>query len=83
MIVDSFIAVYRAATMEDNGDIYTMSNPPGIRLLQVDLIHLEPSLWKWEISERNLEIAHGYATSRETAQIDGDSALFEMLSAGY
>jgi hypothetical protein len=60
-----------------------MSNHPAIRLLLVDVIHLEPSLWKWQISEQNLEVAHGYATSRETAQIDGDSALFEMLSAGY
>jgi len=26
--------------------------------------------------------AHGYETSREAAQIDGDSALFAMLSLG-
>jgi len=25
---------------------------------------------------------HGYATSREAAQIDGDTALFELLSLG-
>jgi hypothetical protein len=27
-------------------------------------------------------VMHGYATSRETAQIDGDSALFKLLSIG-
>ncbi len=50
------------------------------RLLEVTLTPLEPTLWKWDVSEANLEVAHGYATSRETAQIDGDRALFAMLS---
>jgi hypothetical protein len=50
------------------------------RLLEVTLTSLEPTLWKWGVSEANLEVAHGYATSRETAQIDGDRALFAMLS---
>jgi hypothetical protein len=57
-----------------------MTDPPAIRLLQVDVTPLEPTLWKWHISEANLEVAHGYATSRETAQIHGDNALFAMLS---
>jgi hypothetical protein len=52
------------------------------RLLQVTVTAYEPTLWKWHISEADLEVAHGYATSRETAQIKGDSALFAMLSAG-
>jgi hypothetical protein len=30
----------------------------------------------------DVEVAHGYETSREAAQIDGDSALFTMLSLG-
>jgi hypothetical protein len=28
------------------------------------------------------ELVHGYATSRESAQIDGDDALFKLLSLG-
>jgi hypothetical protein len=56
-----------------------MNNPPAIRLLQVEVTPLEPMLGKWHISEANLEVAYGYATSRETAQIDGDNALFAML----
>jgi hypothetical protein len=49
------------------------------RMLEVTVKAQEPTLWKWQISEANLEVAHGYATSRETAQIDGDTALFAML----
>ena len=29
-----------------------------------------------------LEIQHGYASSRESAQIDGDNALFKLRSLG-
>ena len=53
-----------------------------IRLLNVDVRAEQPTLWKWTVSEQNLEIKHGYATSRETAQIDGDSALFNLLLLG-
>lgn len=40
----------------------------------------QPTLWKWEISEQGMEIMSGFETSRETAQIRGDSALFMLLS---
>jgi hypothetical protein len=59
-----------------------MAERPTIRLLQVAVTPLEPTLWKWHVSEADVEMAHGYATSRETAQIDGDTALFAMLSVG-
>ena len=39
-----------------------------------------PELWRWQITDEGMEVARGLATSRETAQIDGDSTLFEMLS---
>jgi hypothetical protein len=29
-----------------------------------------------------MEIAHGYETSREAAQIDGDNTLFALLCVG-
>jgi hypothetical protein len=57
-----------------------MTNDLGVRLLDVDVAALQPTLWKWTISERNLEVSHGYATSRETAQIEGNNALFALLS---
>ncbi len=60
-----------------------MAKHLGIRLLEVNVTPQEPLLWKWHISEAELEVAHGYATSRETAQIDGDTALFGMLSEGF
>jgi len=59
-----------------------MPNKFRIRLLNVDVSAHKPSLWKWTVSESDLEVAHGYATSRETAQIDGDNALFKLLSLG-
>ena len=60
-----------------------MNNRPTPRLLEVTVTAQEPTRWKWRVSEANLELAHGYATSRETAQIDGDTALFAMLSEGF
>lgn len=59
-----------------------MEKPSRARLLDVEVVAQEPGLWKWSVSEWDIEVAHGYATSRETAQIDGDSALFELLSVG-
>jgi len=59
-----------------------MGNTPSVRLLEVTVTAQEPTLWKWAISEGDVEVAHGYETSREAAQIDGDSALFTMLSLG-
>jgi hypothetical protein len=59
-----------------------MSKKFRIRLLNVDVSALRPTLWEWKVSEGNLEVAHGFATSRETAQIDGDNPLFKLLSLG-
>ena len=57
-----------------------MNKSPAVRLLQVTVTAQEPTLWKWHVSEGDIELAHGYATSRETAQFDGDTQLFVMLS---
>ena len=50
------------------------------RLLEVTVTAQRPTLWKWDISERGIEIMSGLETSRESAQIQGDSALFILLS---
>lgn len=50
------------------------------RLLEVTVTAQRPTLWKWDISEQGMEIMSGFETSRETAQIQGDSALFMLLS---
>jgi hypothetical protein len=52
-----------------------------IRLLEVNLIALKPDQWEWRVCEGETPIAIGFATSRESAQIDGDTALFKLLSA--
>jgi hypothetical protein len=57
-----------------------MSDEMSIRLLDVDVTAVQPTLWKWAISEKNFEVSHGYATTRETAQVEGDNALFALLS---
>ena len=49
------------------------------RLLEVAVIEL---MWEWRVYEGDTPLKAGFATSRETAQIDGDSALFRLLSAG-
>jgi hypothetical protein len=50
------------------------------RLLEVSVEAFEPDLWKWQVCESQAEIKHGFERTRETAQIRGDSALFELLS---
>jgi hypothetical protein len=59
-----------------------MAKRSTIRLLEVTVAAQEPTLWRWDISEAGAEVAHGYETSREAAQTDGDSALFALLSVG-
>lgn len=54
--------------------------PSYARLLDVTVTAQEPTLWRWHICEHAVEVKHGYATSRETAQVDADSALFKLLS---
>ncbi len=49
------------------------------RLLEVLLYSKEPTRWKWPVMDGPVEIVGGYETSRETAQIAGDSPLFELL----
>jgi hypothetical protein len=58
----------------------TMVNNPSARLLDVDVTAMEPTRWRWAISDKSVEVSHGYATSRETAQIEGNNALFALLS---
>ena len=61
--------------------MWSMAKRPSYaRLLDVTVTAQEPTLWRWHISEHAVEVTHGYATSRETAQIDADSALFKLLS---
>jgi hypothetical protein len=61
-------------------DVRQMAQPFRARLLEVTVTAQEPTLWKWVISERGLDIMYGFESSRETAQIQGDSALFMLLS---
>ena len=57
-----------------------MAKHSNVRLLEVAVTAEKPELSKWQIIEQGEEVARGLATSGETAQIDGDSALVEMLS---
>ena len=57
-----------------------MATRPKIRPLEVSVTAQEPTVWRWQISEHDLEVMHGYETSRESAQIEGDTALFKLLS---
>jgi hypothetical protein len=51
-----------------------------IRLLEVKVIPLKPDKWEWQVCDDDTPIVTGYETTRETAQIKGDSALFLLLS---
>jgi hypothetical protein len=52
------------------------------RLLEVTVISLEPTRWEWRVYEGDTPLMTGFETSRETAQIEGDRALFRLLSVG-
>ena len=49
-------------------------------LLEVKVIPLKPEKWEWQVCDRDTPIVMGYETTRETAQVKGDSALFLLLS---
>jgi len=56
-----------------------MAKAPQSRLLEVRLIALKPGRWEWQVCDGDAMLMSGYETSRETAQIEGDSALFLLL----
>ena len=59
-----------------------MAKKSNARLLDVTVIALEPTLWEWRVYEGDTPLMTGFETSREIAQIEGDSALFRLLSVG-
>jgi hypothetical protein len=59
-----------------------MAKKPPARLLEVAVVCLEPTRWEWRVYEGDTPLMVGFAPSRETAQIEADSALFRLLSAG-
>jgi hypothetical protein len=59
-----------------------MPKSPYRPLLEVSVVALEPTQWEWQVNEGDATVMSGYETSRETAQIEGDSALFFLLSSG-
>jgi hypothetical protein len=50
------------------------------RLLEVRVIPLKPDQWEWQVCEGETMVMIGFESSRETAQTEGDRALFKMLS---
>jgi hypothetical protein len=56
-----------------------MAKAPRSRLLEVKLTALNPGRWEWQVCESETLIMSGHETSRESAQIEGDSALFLLL----
>ena len=52
------------------------------RMLEVAVIPPEANAVGVASLEGDTPLMAGFASSRETAQIDGDSALFRLLSAG-
>jgi hypothetical protein len=59
-----------------------MAKDVSVWMLEVTVEAIQPSLWKWRVCHGDAEVAYGYETSRETAQICGDTALFRLLSRG-
>ena len=49
------------------------------RMLEVSVAAIAPTQWEWRVSEGDGMVMSGYQTSRESAQVEGDSALFYLL----
>jgi hypothetical protein len=62
--------------------IYGMPKLQRIRLLEVRIVPIKPNDWEWQVCEGETAIASGHETTRETAQLEGNSALFSFLAAG-
>ncbi len=60
-----------------------MPNGTRPRMFEVKVIALRPDWWAWQVCEGNALIMSGYAASRETAQVDGYSALFLLLRSNF
>jgi hypothetical protein len=61
-----------------------MADSSRVRLLEVAVNCLTPpDRWEWSVCESDEVVMAGYASSRETAQIEGDNALFSLLSTGF
>jgi hypothetical protein len=74
------VRIFADGKMDAEGAQMTYLKRSRVRLLEVTVTPEKPTLWRWHISERDLEIMRGYETSRETAQIKGDNELFKLLS---
>jgi hypothetical protein len=59
--------------------ILGMAKNSRLRLLEVRVIPLKSNQWEWRVCDGDTPIMTGYESSRETAQIEGDSALFLLL----
>jgi hypothetical protein len=56
-----------------------MAEFPAMRMLDVRLIPLLPQKWEWQVWEDDTLLMSGHETSRETAQLEGNGALFYLL----
>lgn len=50
-----------------------------MRMLEVRLVDLLPQKWEWQVWKDDELQMSGHETSRETAQIEGNGALFYLL----
>jgi hypothetical protein len=62
------------------GAYWTMAKGYRTHLLEVKVIPLKPEKWEWQVCDRDTPIAMGDETTRETAQVKGDNAMFLLLS---
>jgi hypothetical protein len=59
-----------------------MPKPLRSRLLEVKIIAMGPTRWEWQVCDQDSPLMSGYQASRESAQTEGDSALFLLLRTG-
>jgi hypothetical protein len=50
-------------------------------LLEVKIAALAPTRWEWQVCDQDATLMSGYEASRESAQTEGNTALFLLLRA--
>jgi hypothetical protein len=82
VVISLIVAAFLTGKRTVRGSYSGMAKLRRIRLLEVNLIALKPDQWEWRVCEGEMPIVIGFENSREAAQIEGDRALFRLLSAG-
>ncbi len=60
--------------------MFIVQSKPMLEVAVTQVTPWEPTRWEWRVYEGDTPLMTGFETSRETAQNEGNSALFRLVS---